>query len=64
MGYGSIEQADGTWEYCGWQYRVYRDGDMVAVSANIGADQFKLQNNDVVVWKYGAYNITFPEHFN
>lgn len=60
----SVEQADGTWEYMGWQYRVYRNGELVAVSANIGADQFKLENNDVIVWKYGTYNIAFPESFN
>ncbi len=59
----SIEQADGTWEYIGWQYRVYRNGEMVAVSANIGADQFKLENNDVIVWKYGTYDIAFPESY-
>lgn len=60
----SVEQADGSVEYYGWQYRIYRNGDMVAVSADVGADQFKLQNNDVIVWKYGTYSIAFPEHFN
>lgn len=50
--------------YIGWQYRVYRDGVQQTMSQMVGAGEFKLQNNDVVVWKYGQYGVVeFPETY-
>lgn len=40
----------------GWQYRVYRNNQIVSTSEVLGADDFALQSGDKVVWKYGAYN--------
>ena len=51
--------------YMGWQYRVYRyngtEYAMVPISEYIGANQFGIQNGDVIVWKFGSFmNVTFP----
>lgn len=49
----------------GWQYRVYRNNAMVALSVDVGPNQFKLQNNDVIIWKFGDYStVTFPATLN
>lgn len=40
----------------GWQYRVYRNNQLVPISEVLGADDFGLQSGDKVVWKYGAYD--------
>ncbi|MEA4893211.1 MAG: hypothetical protein VB085_11715 [Peptococcaceae bacterium] len=60
-------KVDGVWYYAdddtytGWQYRVYRNNQLVELSSLFGPDEFSLQSNDVVMWKYGAYGaITFP----
>lgn len=49
------------YEYFGWQYRVYRNGDLQPMSEMVGAGEFKLQNGDVVMWKFGQYGVvSFP----
>lgn len=47
----------------GWQYRVYdSQGKIRPFSANVAADDFKLNDGDIVVWKYGTYmNTTFAD---
>lgn len=51
----------------GWQYRVYRnDGTgtlkVLPETATINAAGFALQDNDVVVWRYGGLGtLTFPD---
>lgn len=41
----------------GWQYRVYdgTTGAMEPISEIVGADDYALDSNDIVVWKYGTY---------
>ena len=46
-----------TWDYYGWQYRVYRNGTIVPLSELIGADECALQSGDTVVWKFGQYGV-------
>ena len=48
------------WGRSSWQYRVYgKDGQMKAFSEIVGMDDFELESGDTIVWKYGAYGITF-----
>ena len=61
---GSRTLADGTVEYYGWQYRVYHNGVMQAISADLGADQYKLAEGDVILWMFTTYDETFPATFN
>lgn len=52
---------DANYNYFGWQYRVYRGGQKLAISELIGADECALQNGDTVIWKYGQYGVvSFP----
>jgi hypothetical protein len=49
-----------------WQYRIYRQAGptfvVVPLSAVVGADSIKLQESDIVMWKFGEYTDTklFP----
>lgn len=61
---GSRTLADGSIEYYGWQYRVYHNGQLQAISADLGADQFKLADGDVILWMFATYDEAFPESFN
>ncbi len=46
--------------YYGWQYRVYdSNGNMLPASEFIGADDFGIDNNYTVVWKFGEYGKVF-----
>ncbi len=47
----------------GWQYRVYdKNGVMRNISAKVAADELSLNDEDIVVWKYGTYyGTTFSE---
>lgn len=50
-----------TWEYYGWQYRVYRDGKKVELSELLGADDCQVLANDTVIWIFGKYGeVKFP----
>ena len=51
------EKVDETYNYYGWQYRVYRDGKKVPLSEMIGGDEFALKTGDTVVWRYGQYGV-------
>lgn len=52
---------DANYNYFGWQYRVYRGGQKLAISELIGADECALQSGDTVIWKYGQYGVvSFP----
>lgn len=52
---------DANYNNYGWQYRVYRGGQKLAISELIGADECALQNGDTVIWKYGQYGVvSFP----
>ena len=58
------EKMDEAYNYIGWQYRVYRGGQRVALSEMVGAGEFRVQANDVVVWKYGPYGVvSFPDSY-
>lgn len=61
---GSRTLADGSVEYYGWQYRVYHNGELQAISADMGADQYKLADGDVILWMFTTYDEAFPESFN
>lgn len=51
-------------EYFGWQYRVYRNGNVQPMSEMVGAGEFKLQSGDVVMWKFGQYGVvSFPNTY-
>ncbi|QIB68996.1 hypothetical protein Ami103574_06510 [Aminipila butyrica] len=52
----TVDNGDGTYTYYGWQYRVYRGGNVVGISEVLGADDFALQSGDTVVWKFGSYD--------
>ena len=56
---GSRTLADGSIEYYGWQYRVYHNGQLQAISADLGADQFKLADGDVILWMFATYDEAF-----
>lgn len=43
-----------SYEYYGWNYRVVRNGEVVASSKVIGAADFKLMDNDEVYWVFGT----------
>jgi hypothetical protein len=48
--------------YYGWQFRVYDpSGDIYPDSEVFGAAVYRLVANDTVYWKYGPYNISFPD---
>lgn len=50
------------YNYYGWQYRVYRNNQVVGVSELIGTDECALQSGDTVIWKFGNYNtVSFPD---
>lgn len=54
-----------SWDGASWQYRVY-DGtskQMKDFSEIVGMDDFQLEDDDIVVWKYGTYNVEFPKTF-
>lgn len=54
-----------TYDYGGWQYRVYRSGSMVPLSEMVGAGEFNVKTDDVVVWKYGKYGeVSFPATYS
>ena len=54
------EYTDDDWNYFGWQYRVYHNGQIVPLSELIGADECQIHDGDTVVWKYGKYgDVTF-----
>lgn len=57
---GPTLSSDGDASKPGWQYRVYdgTTGALKSVSAIVGADDYALDNNDIVVWKYGTYEDT------
>ena len=53
----------------GWLYRVYRCNGttytMIPISEYLGPNQFALQNNDIILWKFGDYStVTFPTTLN
>lgn len=58
--------AGGSYTDPGWQYRVYdSQGKIRPFSANVAADDFKLNDGDIVVWKYGTYmDTTFADNLN
>ncbi len=49
------ESYDDNWDYYGWQYRVYHNGQIVPLSEFIGADECQISDGDTVVWKYGKF---------
>lgn len=51
---------DDDFTYYGWQYRVYdSNGNMLPASEFIGADDFGIDNNYTVVWRFGEYGKVF-----
>lgn len=52
----TVDNGDGTYTYYGWQYRVERNNQILDLSAVVGADNFDLQSDDTVIWKFGAYD--------
>ena len=66
--YTTYDEDTGLYTYYGWNYRVYRqsgdDSYLVADSAVLASDTFKLENNDTVVWWFGTMddaNIYFAD---
>ena len=48
---------DQDYNYFGWQYRVYRNNTLLPITEYVGADQFKLNSGDTIVWKFGQYGV-------
>lgn len=54
---GGVTKANNDTTYEGWQYRVYRNNQVVELSDGMGAGEFALQSGDKIVFAYGSYMV-------